>query len=74
MHNRIKRLILTAMVIGGFLISPAQAQFFSNKDGYAADGSPRLQFELTPYGWWPGLSGSMDFASPLVANQRSGNF
>jgi hypothetical protein len=65
---------VTFLAIAGLASARAQAQFFSNKDGYAADGSPKLQVELTPYVWWPGISGSVHFASPLVANRASGNF
>jgi hypothetical protein len=62
------------LVFAGLASGPVQAQFFSNKDGYAADGSSRLQVELDPYAWWPGLGGSVHFASPLVANRSSGDF
>ncbi len=36
---------------------PALAQF-SAKDGYAPDGSARVQVELTPYLWLPAVSGT----------------
>jgi hypothetical protein len=64
----------TLLALAGLGGAPAHAQFFTNTDGYAADGSPRLQVELTPYGWWPGISGSVHFASPLVDSRTPGTF
>ena len=54
--------------------APAQAQFFSNKDGYAPDGSYRVQVELTHYVWLPAVSGSVHLASPRASDVISGNF
>ncbi len=39
-------------------VSPALAQF-SAQDGYAPDGSARVQVELTPYLWLPATSGTI---------------
>lgn len=47
----------------------AHAQYFSNRDGYTYSGGYRVQVELTPYLWWPGFTGSVHFASPLVNNR-----
>ncbi|MDR3529073.1 MAG: hypothetical protein P4L90_00750 [Rhodopila sp.] len=64
----------TVLSLAGLVTVPAQAQFFSNKDGYADDGSPRLQVELAPYLWWPGFGGSVKLASPLVNDRTPGSF
>lgn len=37
-------------------VGQASAQFAGNSDGYAPDGSYRLQVELTPYLWLPATS------------------
>jgi hypothetical protein len=62
-------LSLTAMAAGS-----AKAQYFTNKDGYTADGAYRVQVELSPYIWLPATSGHVGFASAQVANRISGNF
>jgi outer membrane protein OmpA-like peptidoglycan-associated protein len=51
---------------------PARAQYFSNRDGYTSTGAYRIQVELDPYLWWPGLSGSVNYAAP-IANSRLPN-
>jgi hypothetical protein len=63
-------LIAFAFLAGG----QAKAQFFSSTEGYGPDGKPKLQVEIDPYAWWPGLSGHVNFASPLVAGRSTGNF
>jgi OmpA family len=67
---------LFAMVfaVASFAAKPAQAQYFTNHDGYTDSGGERVQVELDPYLWWPGLSGSVHFASPLVSSRNSGDF
>jgi len=62
------------LALAGMGVAPARAQYFSNKDGYAADGSPRLQVELDPYFWWPGIGGSVQLASPIIENRIPGSF
>ena len=46
----------------GLAASPARAQF-TNHDGVAADGSYRVQVELTPYAWVPALAASASFGN-----------
>src|SRR5271165_5373273 len=48
---------------------PARAQYFSNRDGYTYTGAYRVQVELDPYFWWPGFTGSVNYATP-IANSR----
>src|SRR5271167_152099 len=60
--------------VAGLAAKPAQAQYFTNHDGYTDSGAYRVQVELDPYLWWPGFSGSVHFASPLVNDRTSGNF
>lgn len=60
--------------LAGLASSPAKAQFFTNHDGYSADGKYRVQVELSPYVWLPATSGSVHFASPRVGSINSGNF
>jgi len=62
--------------------APARAQLSAN-DGYAADGSYHLQFELTPYLWLPatntnfslgpqgGISGNVNTGVPTAAQLRN---
>lgn len=64
----------TVLALAGLASGPARAQFFSNKDGYSADGTYRVQVELAPYVWLPATTGSVGFASAAVANRISGNF
>jgi hypothetical protein len=47
----------------------AQAQLFSNHEGYADDGEYRVQVEVTPYLWTPSVGGSVHFASPRVGTR-----
>ena len=44
----------------------ARAQYFSNTDGFGADGVPRVQVELTPYLWLPATSANIGFADPRI--------
>src|SRR3978361_1090610 len=64
----------TMLCLAGLAATPARAQFFSNKDGYAPDGNYRVQVELAPYLWLPATSGSVRFARPDVSNRLSGDF
>jgi hypothetical protein len=64
----------TLLALAGLASGPARAQLFSNKDGYSADGTYRVQVELSPYVWLPATTGSVGFASAAVANRISGNF
>jgi hypothetical protein len=55
-RRMVGRVVASSIVValsGG----PALAQF-SAQDGYAPDGSARVQIELTPYIWLPAVSGS----------------
>lgn len=73
----------------GFACAPARADMFSPREGYAADGSYRVQIELTPYLWLPathtnftlgphgGVSGSTSTGIPTaqqLANALHGAF
>ena len=49
--------VTAACQMGMAICSPASAQF-SARDGYAPDGSYKLQFEVTPYLWLPATSAS----------------
>jgi hypothetical protein len=40
-------------IMAGMVAQPASAQLFSPRNGYAADGSYRVQVEVTPYLWLP---------------------
>ena len=62
------------MILCGLPSTQAQAQFFSNKDGYTADGKYQMQLEVTPYVWLPATSGTLHFASPRLNDISSGNF
>jgi hypothetical protein len=55
-------------------MTQAQAQFFSNKDGYTAGGKYQIQLEVTPYVWLPATSGSVGFASLRISDRSAGNF
>ena len=57
-----------------FSAKSAQAQYFTNHDGYTDDGQYRVQVELSPYLWLPATSGSIGFAHPAVADRISGGF
>jgi len=46
-----------SLIVVAFLADPALAQF-SALDGYAPDGTPHVQVELTPYIWLPAVSGT----------------
>src|SRR5271163_481553 len=67
-------LFAAVFAVAGLTAQPAQAQYFTNHDGYTDSGGYRVQVELDPYLWWPGLAGSVHFASPLVSSRTSGNF
>lgn len=74
-----RRVTVATFVFAWFCLSllgmtPAQAQFFSNKDGYTADGKYQVQLEVTPYVWLPATSGSVGFASPRISDRSTGNF
>ena len=73
----------------GFMCASAQADMLSAGDGYAADGSYRVQIELTPYLWLPasqtnytlgprgGVSGGVSTGIPnaqQLANSLHGAF
>ncbi len=60
-----------ALAFAGLASRPAQAQYFTNHDGYTDSGQYRVQVELDPYLWWPGFAGSVHFASPLVNSRAS---
>lgn len=53
--SSLERLALAALVcvVLAPAWAPAQADMFSPRDGYAADGSYRVQIQLTPYAWLP---------------------
>lgn len=55
-------------------IKPANAQYFTDHDGYTDSGKYRIQVELSPYLWLPGTSGSIGFAHSAIADRSSGNF
>ena len=72
-----------------FACAPARADMFSPREGYAADGSYRVQIELTPYLWLPatktnftlgprgGIGGSTSTGIPTaqqLANSLHGAF
>jgi OmpA family len=67
-------LFTMVLFFAGFVSTPARAQYFTNHDGYTDSGAYRVQVELDPYLWWPGLAGSVHFASPLVNDRTTGNF
>ena len=67
-------LFATVFAVTGLTAKPAQAQYFTNHDGYTDSGGYRVQVELDTYLWWPGLTGSVHFASPLVNSRTSGDF
>jgi hypothetical protein len=48
----------------------ARAEYFSNLDGFDAAGQPRVQVELSPYAWNPGVSGTVGFAAPHVGDRN----
>lgn len=64
---------MLALCLAGLVSQPARAQYFSNRDGYTNTGAYRVQVELDPYLWWPGFSGSVHFADPIVNDQRPGS-
>jgi hypothetical protein len=68
------KLVSVWACLTGLAISQAQAQFFSNKDGYTADGKYQVQLEVVPYIWLPATSGSVGFASPRLTDRTTGNF
>jgi hypothetical protein len=47
---------------------PAFAQF-SARDGYAPDGTYRVQVELTPYAWLPATSGTLSVGAGLRSRE-----
>lgn len=61
-----------ALCLAAFSGAPARAQYFSNRDGYSDTGAYRVQVELDPYLWWPGFTGSVNYATP-IANSRLPN-
>ncbi len=61
-----------ALCLAASVGTPAWAQYFSNRDGYTNTGAYRVQVELDPYLWWPGLTGSVNYATP-IANTRLPN-
>ena len=58
-----------ALCLAASVSPPARAQYFSNRDGYTSTGAYRVQVELDPYLWWPGFTGSVNYATP-IANTR----
>jgi hypothetical protein len=63
-----------ALCLFAFAGRPAQAQYFSNHDGFTDSGGYRTQVELSPYLWLPATSGHIGFARQAVASRISGNF
>lgn len=57
---------LVATLLAAAGATPARAQFFSNHDGFNADGTYRVQVELTPYAWLPSVSGNAHLGSRSV--------
>jgi hypothetical protein len=77
MEFRVRAVIvpfIIALCLAGLASRPVHAQYFSNHDGYTDSGGYRVQVELDPYLWWPGFSGSVHFASPLVSSRTPGTF
>ena len=56
--------VYAGALIAGLATGTASAQEFSNKDGYAPDGSYRVQVELTPYLWLPWLNATVGLNRP----------
>jgi hypothetical protein len=87
----LRQTVVAAVTLLSLLLAanPAVAQSFSANDGYAADGSYKLQVELTPYLWLPrtqtnfslgprgGISGTTSTGIPTaqqLANSLHGAF
>ncbi len=51
-------------IMAGMVAQPASAQLFSPRNGYAADGSYRVQVEVTPYLWLPALNATLGLNRP----------
>ena len=72
MKSRYSSSIALALCLAALASTPARAQYFSNRDGYTDAGGYRVQVELDPYFWWPGFTGSVNYATP-IANSRLPN-
>ncbi len=62
-----RRSLRACLLASGSLLAAAgtaRGQYFSNRDGFDAAGQPRVQVELSPYAWVPGVAGDIHFASP----------
>jgi hypothetical protein len=72
----LSRQIVWRAVAGGMLVVlaavPAHAQF-SPRDGYAPDGSYRVQVELTPYLWLPAVSGTARIGAAFAKDVSFGS-
>ncbi len=66
MSSTVRRACLLAAGAVLALAGSAQAQYFSNHDGFDAAGQPHVQVELSPYAWVPGVSGDLHFAAPRL--------
>lgn len=55
--NRMPASFAGSLIAVALFADPALAQL-SAKDGYAPDGAPHVQVELTPYIWLPAVSGT----------------
>jgi len=53
LQHQAVRLLAVAGLAVALLGGPASAQFAGNSDGFAPDGTPRMQVELSPYVWLP---------------------
>jgi hypothetical protein len=61
-------LLLAALTISVVSTSPARAQLFSNKEGYASDGTYQFHVELIPYLWLPALHATIGLKRPPGAS------
>lgn len=63
-----------ALCLAALASTQARAQYFSNRDGYTDTGGYRVQVELGPYLWWPGATGTVNFATPIANSRLPGDF
>ena len=68
-RHRLNTLCLALLAVILLASPAAQAQLFSVNDGYADDGTYRVQAEVSPYLWLPAVAGSVHFASPRLGTR-----
>ena len=67
-------LLALGLGLAAVTATPAQAQYFSDHDGYTDSGDYRVQLEVSPYLWLPASSGKIGFARQAVSDHISGEF